>query len=137
MDCQFLTKDEVASQARITRRYLDKRIADGTGPQVVRIGRRALVRADDFAAWLAWLTAQSRRKDAAGPANAIITPDASMYLRLDQPDAIGRERISLSSLASLLAAGILSGEAAPTSPVTPAETVPPLLAEPCSHSGSD
>jgi hypothetical protein len=46
MDFELLTKDEAAEKTRITRRYLDMRIAAGTGPEVVHIGRRVLVRSD-------------------------------------------------------------------------------------------
>ena len=56
----YLTKDEVAKRTRITRRFLDMRIAAGTGPQVVHIDRRALVRADALQAWLDSLTVQPR-----------------------------------------------------------------------------
>ena len=63
------------------------------------------------------------------PANAIIKPDFSMYLQLEHPNATAGERISLSSLASLLAAGILSGGTVPTSTPTPARTLPPLSAD--------
>ncbi len=58
MSFDILTKDEAASRARISRRYLDKRIAAGTGPEVLHIGRRALVRSDVLQAWLERLTAQ-------------------------------------------------------------------------------
>ena len=134
MDCHFLPKDEVASKVRIMRRFLDQQIAAGTGPQVVRIDARALVRADDFAAWIEGLEAQSRHTDAAVSAEAVITPDMSMYLRLEHANGTKARRISLSSLASLLAAGLLLEEAAPTLTSTPAETVPPLLAELCGRS---
>ena len=70
MAFELLTKDEAASQARISRRYLDKRIAAGTGPDVLHIGRRALVRSDAFAAWIEGLSAQSQRKDAAAAVDA-------------------------------------------------------------------
>ena len=65
MDVQLLTKDEVAEKTRITRRFLDKQIAAGTGPEVVHIGRRVLVRSDAFQAWIESLTAQSRRNEVA------------------------------------------------------------------------
>jgi len=57
MAFELLTKDEVAARTRISRRYLDKRIAAGTGPEVVHVGRRALVRSDAFQAWLEQLSA--------------------------------------------------------------------------------
>jgi len=57
MDFEVLTKDEAASCARITRRFLDKRIKAGEGPDVLHIGRRALVRSDALQAWLERLTA--------------------------------------------------------------------------------
>src|SRR5689334_8229543 len=50
------TFDEAAAIAGISKRYLQLRVADGTGPDVTRIGRRALVRADRLTAWLDQLT---------------------------------------------------------------------------------
>lgn len=64
MDFEVLTKDEAASRARITRRFLDKRIKAGEGPEVLHIGRRALVRSDALQAWLERLTAQQHGKAA-------------------------------------------------------------------------
>jgi len=64
MDFEVLTKDEVAARTRISRRYLDKRIAAGTGPEVLHIGRRALARSDALQAWLERLTAQQHGKAA-------------------------------------------------------------------------
>ena len=120
MDCQLLNLDEAASKARITRRYLNVLIAAGTGPQVVPLGRRRMVRADDFQAWLDKLPAQSRHKDEA--AEAIIEPNLSMYIRLERPNGRRGRRISLASLASLLAASSL-----PTGTVSPlaAAELPP------------
>lgn len=57
MAFELLTKDEVAARTRISRRYLDKRVAAGTGPEVMHIGQRALVRSDAFQAWLEQLAA--------------------------------------------------------------------------------
>ena len=129
MDCQLLTLDEAASKVRITRRYLNVLIAAGTGPQVVSLGRRRMVRADDFQAWLDKLPVQSRRRGTADPAQAIITPNLSMYLRLEHRNGTAARRISLSSLASVLAAGILSEGTGPTSTPAPAGTVPPPPAQ--------
>ena len=70
MDCVFLTKNEVARKARISRRFLDMRIAAGTGPQVVHIDRRALVRSSDLAAWLDSLTTPPQRKPAPAASEA-------------------------------------------------------------------
>lgn len=64
MDFEVLTKDEAASRARITRRFLDKRIKAGEGPDVLHIGRRALVRSDALQAWLERLTVQQHEKAA-------------------------------------------------------------------------
>ncbi len=52
MDFQLLTKDEVAERTRITRRFLDKQIAAGVGPEVGHIGRCVRVRADALEAWI-------------------------------------------------------------------------------------
>ena len=64
MSFEVLTKDEVASRARISRRFLDKRIKAGEGPDVLHIGRRALVRSDALQAWLERLTVQQNGKAA-------------------------------------------------------------------------
>jgi excisionase family DNA binding protein len=64
MDFEVLTKDEAASRARITRRFLDKRIKAGEGPDVLHIGRRALVRSDALQTWLERLTVQQHGKAA-------------------------------------------------------------------------
>ncbi len=64
MSFEVLTKDEVASRARISRRFLDKRIKAGEGPDVLHIGRRALVRSDALQAWLERLTVQQHGKAA-------------------------------------------------------------------------
>ena len=64
MDFEVLTKDEAASRARITRRFRDKRIKAGEGPEVLHIGRRALVRSDALQAWLERLTVQQHGKAA-------------------------------------------------------------------------
>ena len=66
MSFQVFTRKEAAEQARISPRFLDKQIKAGCGPDVIRIGRRVLVRSDAFQAWLDGLTAQSRRKEAVG-----------------------------------------------------------------------
>ncbi len=58
MSFEVLTKDEAAARVRITRRFLDKRIKAGEGPDVFHIGRRALVRSDALEAWLERLTVQ-------------------------------------------------------------------------------
>lgn len=64
MSFEVLTKDEAASRARISRRFLDKRIKAGNGPAVTRIGARSLVRSDELQAWLERCTA-SRQEPAA------------------------------------------------------------------------
>jgi len=64
MSFEVLTKDEAAARVRITRRFLDKRIKAGEGPDVFHIGRRALVRSDALEAWLERLTVQQHVKAA-------------------------------------------------------------------------
>ena len=64
MAFEFMTKDEVAARVHVSRRYLEQRIAAGTGPETLHIGRRVLVRSDAFAAWVEGL-AQSQRQAAA------------------------------------------------------------------------
>lgn len=58
MGFELLTMDEAAKQARVSRRYLNQRIADGTGPARIFMGRRPLVRSDAFQAWLEGLAKQ-------------------------------------------------------------------------------
>ena len=70
MDFQLLTKNEVAERTRITRRFLDKQIAAGVGPEVVHIGRCVRVRSDAFARWIDGLTAQSQRQAASAEIEA-------------------------------------------------------------------
>lgn len=64
MSFEVLTKDEAAGRARISRRYLDKLVKAGDGPEILHIGRRALVRSDALQAWLERLTAQQHGKAA-------------------------------------------------------------------------
>lgn len=64
MGFDILTKDEAAGRARISRRYLDKRIKAGDGPEILHIGRRTLVRSDALEAWLERLTVQQHVKAA-------------------------------------------------------------------------
>jgi excisionase family DNA binding protein len=49
---ELLTKREAATRARITERTLDRHIAAGSGPTLVRIGRRVLIRAEDIRNWI-------------------------------------------------------------------------------------
>ena len=66
MDFEILSKDEAARKARISRRFLDKKIKAGEGPEVMHIGTRALVRSDALQAWLEHLSAQPATKAPAG-----------------------------------------------------------------------
>jgi hypothetical protein len=43
---------EAAGLAGISKRYMELRIAGGTGPDVTRIGRRVLIRDDRLRAWI-------------------------------------------------------------------------------------
>ncbi len=52
MSVEVWTKEEAARRARISERYLSKLIAEQEGPEVLRIGRRVLVRSDAFKAWI-------------------------------------------------------------------------------------
>ncbi len=80
MGFELLTKDEVAKRTHISRRYLEMRIAAGTGPETLHVGRRVLVRSDAFQAWIDGLTAQSQRRNAAAaeavPAALVTVPAA-------------------------------------------------------------
>jgi len=69
---ELLTKSEAAKRARITERTLDRHIAAGSGPILVRIGRRVLVRADDMRAWI--------------DQHAVIPPPAAVNTH--QPEAV-------------------------------------------------
>jgi predicted DNA-binding transcriptional regulator AlpA len=51
---RLITKQEAARRATLSLRSLDRRLADGTGPAVIRIGpRRVGIAESDFDAWLA------------------------------------------------------------------------------------
>jgi len=52
MDFEILTTNEAAAMARITPRFLQKKIRAGEGPVLTRIGRRVLVRSDLLQDWL-------------------------------------------------------------------------------------
>jgi predicted DNA-binding transcriptional regulator AlpA len=59
---RLITKLEAARRATLSPRSLDRRLADGTGPALIRIGpRRVGIDESDFDAWLA-----SRRLPAPG-----------------------------------------------------------------------
>ena len=59
---RLITKQEAARRATLSLRSLERRLADGTGPAVIRIGpRRVGIDESDFDAWLA-----SRRHPAPG-----------------------------------------------------------------------
>lgn len=48
----LLTLDDAADLTSISRRTLEARIAAGTGPTTIRIGRLVRVRQGDLRAWL-------------------------------------------------------------------------------------
>lgn len=52
-DDALLTLAETADRLRISRRHLASLMAEGSGPPVVALGRRRLVRAAALAEWLA------------------------------------------------------------------------------------
>ena len=52
MSFAVLTRNEAAKIARISSRHLDRLIAAESGPEVMRLGRRVLLPADNFQAWL-------------------------------------------------------------------------------------
>jgi predicted DNA-binding transcriptional regulator AlpA len=49
---EYLTFDEVAKKARMSRRALYKKRASGKGPRCIDTGGRLLVSRADFAAWM-------------------------------------------------------------------------------------
>jgi predicted DNA-binding transcriptional regulator AlpA len=49
---KLLTIDEAARKNRICRRTLEHHINQGTGPRIIRIGRRKFISEEDNAAWL-------------------------------------------------------------------------------------
>jgi predicted DNA-binding transcriptional regulator AlpA len=62
---RVLNLDEVAKRADTTRRNIERLVADGTGPAVVRISKRKIgVLEQDFVAWL-----HSRRRPATSKAD--------------------------------------------------------------------
>ena len=69
---RVLTLDEVARRAATTRRNIERLVAAGTGPAVVRISERKVgVLEQDFAKWL-----QSCRRPAPGKADEKEGPNA-------------------------------------------------------------
>jgi hypothetical protein len=54
----MLTIAEATAEAGISKRYMEMRIAAGTGPDITRIGRRVLIRADRLHAWIDQLTTE-------------------------------------------------------------------------------
>lgn len=60
MGFELLTKDEVAKRTHVSRRYIEQRIAAGTGPETLHVGRRVLVSSDAFQAWIERLASQQR-----------------------------------------------------------------------------
>ncbi len=51
---QLITRKEAAARAAISLRHLERLIACGEGPAVVRLGaRRVAISETDFAAWIA------------------------------------------------------------------------------------
>jgi excisionase family DNA binding protein len=49
----LLSKSTVAARLSISPRTLDRLTAAGTGPEVTRVGRRVLFRADRLDSWIA------------------------------------------------------------------------------------
>jgi predicted DNA-binding transcriptional regulator AlpA len=51
---QLITKQDAARRATLSLRSFERRLAEGTGPAVIRIGpRRVAIAESDFDAWLA------------------------------------------------------------------------------------
>jgi excisionase family DNA binding protein len=48
----LLTREEAAALIRVEPRTLDRAIARGEGPPILRIGKRVLIRRSDFDAWI-------------------------------------------------------------------------------------
>jgi predicted DNA-binding transcriptional regulator AlpA len=50
---RLITKQDAASRATLSLRSFERRLAEGTGPAVTRVGpRRVAIAEDDFEAWL-------------------------------------------------------------------------------------
>lgn len=47
-----LSLNEAAKAAGISRKTLSRRIKDGSGPAIIRIGRRVVIRQSSFDQWL-------------------------------------------------------------------------------------
>ena len=58
MNTPFMNTREAAEYLRISHRTLEKKRADGTGPQYKKLGRRVVYEREEVAEWA---TAQTRR----------------------------------------------------------------------------
>lgn len=89
------TVGDAASLAGISKRYMEIRIEQGTGPDVTRIGRRVLIRDDRLRRWI------DEQTEAAMPANAdsavIAAEHKAMVKCLMQHDHAGMARVVNSS----------------------------------------
>lgn len=56
----LLTLAEAVALSRLSTRTFNRRLADGSGPAVVRIGRRAFIRQSDFDTWIDRCATQPR-----------------------------------------------------------------------------
>lgn len=65
MGFEILTKEEAASRAKISPRFLHKQIKDGIGPATFQLGRRVLVRSGALQAWLEKRSTSSHSAEAA------------------------------------------------------------------------
>ena len=84
------TVTEAAAKAGISKRYMEIRIAEGTGPEVTRIGRRVLVRDDRLDAWLEQLTVgQEAHMDHDEHEHAVLTVLAAVKKNIVDDDPEG------------------------------------------------
>ncbi len=49
---EAVTIEEAADLIRVSRRHLQKLMADGEGPPVIQLGRRRIIRRDALLQWL-------------------------------------------------------------------------------------
>jgi hypothetical protein len=86
------TVAEAADLAKISDRYMQIRIADGTGPDVTRIGRRVLIRDDRLRKWIDEQTAGGTMGVPSAEDRAVIADEFKVavrcYMTRDPVDAV-------------------------------------------------
>jgi hypothetical protein len=91
----ILTKPEAAAKARIHLRSLERRIEDGSGPRLTRIGRRVLIREDHLAEWLDRCTGAAKQTTPMRSIRATVSCEGG-DCKLPRTDPLLRHRIGAS-----------------------------------------